>query len=160
MIFVTTGTQAPFDRLIMTVDSMAHMLPGVEIIAQTTRTSYQVRNMSSYNFLPPSEFNSLFKRAELIVSHAGMGTIISALVQEKPILVMPRLAKNGEHRNDHQLATARALDKLKYVHAAYTAEELEFKILELAKCEQKRMHKIGDSASVELITSLRTFINS
>jgi len=160
MIFVTTGTQEPFDRLMMAIDVIAQKRPDIQIVAQVARSLYQARNLRVHEFLTPVEFSAHFSNAKLIVSHAGMGTIISALVQEKPILVFPRLAKYGEHRNDHQLATARAFEKLHYVHAAYSEEELEAKLLTLMSSNSNCLHKIGKTASQELISSLQNYIAS
>lgn len=53
------------------------------------------------------EFDKLCHDARLIVAHAGMGTIISAMTKGKPIIVFPRIAALGEHRNEHQLATSK-----------------------------------------------------
>ena len=55
----------------------------------------------------------------MIYAHAGMGTILSALKQDKPIIIVPRLASLKEHRNDHQIATAMRMDELGYVYVAY-----------------------------------------
>ncbi|GGG28289.1 glycosyltransferase [Pontibacter amylolyticus] len=160
MIFVTTGTQEPFDRLLRVVDVIALKIPDIKIVAQTSKSQYKVANIYLHDFLSPVEFNTLFDKAQLIVAHAGMGTIISALVHNKPILVLPRLAKYGEHRNDHQLATAKAFEKLQYLHVAYSEEELESKILPLIKGHMSCNHKIGKYASQQLIASLKNFITA
>ncbi|PRY55295.1 UDP-N-acetylglucosamine transferase subunit ALG13 [Arcticibacter pallidicorallinus] len=159
MIFITIGTQEPFDRLIKAMDEVAPKLGNPEIIAQISGSSYLVKNMKTMDFIAPSEFNDLVKRAKIIVSHAGMGTIISALQLRKPILVMPRLLKFGEHRNEHQLATARKFDRLNYINVAYDEQELQEKILEMYFGESKSLHELGDFASPELIESLQEFIN-
>src|SRR5215203_1840996 len=113
MIFLTIGTQEPFDRLLKAIDEIAPML-NTEIIAQVSKSTYVARNFKTFAFVSPIEFKTYFNQADLIVSHAGMGTIISALEGEKPILIMPRLARYREHRNDHQLATAAVFEKLNY----------------------------------------------
>src|SRR5687768_1666107 len=116
MIFVTVGTQGAFDRLISTMDQVAELLPHITFVAQvSTGGSYKAKHMKALEFISPTEFDKYFSAAELVVSHAGMGTIISAFEREKPILVLPKLVKYGEHRNDHQLATAKRLESLNYV---------------------------------------------
>lgn len=160
MIFVTTGTQEPFDRLLKAVDEIAQKRPDIKIVAQSTKSQYKVENISLHGFLAPSEFSTLFDDAKLIVAHAGMGTIISALVHNKPILVLPRLAKYGEHRNDHQLATVRAFEKLQYVYAAYGEEELESKMIAIIDGSASCNHRIGRNASQQLITSIKNFIGT
>ena len=159
MIFVTTGTQIPFDRLIRAIDEIYPYLGDVELIVQVAESVYKAENFKIQEFIAPKEFDDYFDRAELIISHAGMGTIISAFVKNKPILVMPRLAKYGEHRNDHQLATATRFDELGYINVAYTEEELKEKLKSLQRTPLKPLFNIDDYASKELITSLQSFIN-
>src|SRR5215217_2444665 len=111
MIFVTIGTQEPFDRLIKAIDELAPLL-NMDIVAQVSNTVIEVKNMKALTFIPPDEFDNYFQQASLIISHAGMGSIITALTMNKPIIVMPRLASLGEHRNEHQTATAKKFEKL------------------------------------------------
>ncbi|NEM97752.1 glycosyltransferase [Pontibacter burrus] len=160
MIFLTTGTQEPFDRLVKAMDDLCPMLKGKNIVAQVANSAYKVRHMETYNFLEPEDFNRLFQDAELIVGHAGMGTIISALMNEKPLLIMPRLSRYGEHRNDHQLATAKAFDRLKYVRVAYEVKDLNLQLEHMIKGNLRSMHQLKNYASDELINSVRHYIHS
>lgn len=154
MIFCTIGTQVPFDRFVRIVDEVAVELDE-EVIAQVYKSQYQAKNIRTVDFLAPDEFNKLFSEARLIVSHAGMGTIISAMQQEKPIIVFPRIAALGEHRNEHQMATAKQMAKMKYVYVAFNAEQLRKLML---TSNLKPLHKLGDSVSQSLIDSLREFL--
>lgn len=160
MIFVTVGTQEPFDRLIAAVDTFAPQLNNLPILAQVARSNYVPRHIKTVDFLSTTVFSSYFSQAKLIISHAGMGTIISALQQEKPIIVLPRLAELKEHRSDHQLATANAFDKLKYIHVVYNEKELKDKVVEVWGGQLKHLHKLGKFASAELISSLQSFVLS
>ncbi|WP_299819033.1 glycosyltransferase [uncultured Pontibacter sp.] len=158
MIFVTIGAQEPFDRLIKAMDQLAPMLSDTTVVAQVYQTNYKAKNILTFDFLTPSEYSSYFDKASLIVSHAGMGTIISALVKEKPILVVPRQAKYGETRNDHQVSTAKVFELLHYVHVAYSVAELKLKLEELLLQNHKKVNKIGRYASAELIQSIESNI--
>jgi UDP-N-acetylglucosamine transferase subunit ALG13 len=158
MIFLTTGTQEPFDRLLKVMDDIAFQLSDTTFIVQAFKFQYEVKNMKVLGFIPPEQFNTLFEEAELIISHAGMGTIISALVNKKPIIVMPRLMKYNEHRNEHQLATAKKFDALGYIRVAYDEDELKTKFFSIWPDNIKPLHNIGNLASNELIDSLRDFI--
>jgi UDP-N-acetylglucosamine transferase subunit ALG13 len=89
-----------------------------------------------------------------------MGTIISALEGEKAIVVMPRLARFREHRNDHQLATAAVFEKLHYVHVAQNEAELQKKLPAIYKNGLQPLHKIGRYASPELISTLKAFLSA
>ena len=154
MIFVTIGTQAPFDRFIKIIDELALQL-GEEIVAQVYQLGFEATNIKTVNFLAPDEFNDLFKEASLIVSHAGMGTILSALQMHKPIIIFPRIAALGEHRNEHQMATAEKFKELGSVYVAMNEEELKALLL---RKDLKPLAEIGEYASQSLLDSLEEFI--
>lgn len=160
MIFITTGTQEPFDRLIKAIDEIAPSLKNTEIIAQVYKSEFIPKHMKTFEFLSPKEFAFYFNSAELIIAHAGMGTIISALQIEKPLIILPRLAVFHEHRNDHQLLTAKKFDDFNFVHVAYDEAELKKKILLFYNNEIKSLHKLGDFGSKSLIESLYNEINN
>ncbi|MET0246164.1 MAG: glycosyltransferase [Sphingomonas sp.] len=123
MILVTVGTQLPFDRLVSAVDAIAPTL-NVPIIAQIGRGSYRPANMEWRTFVDPIAFEELFQTCSLAVSHAGIGTIVTAQRLLKPLIVLPRLASLEEHRNDHQLSTVRALEARKGLYVANGSEDL------------------------------------
>lgn len=154
MIFVTIGTQLPFDRLIKIVDDLAPQL-NEEIIAQVYKCGFTPKNIKTVDFLAPDEFNNLFDKASLIISHAGMGTILSALQKDKPIIVFPRIAALGEHRNEHQLATARKFKEMGIVNVAMNEKELS---AILVNGNLPILNHIGDYASPSLIQSIVDFI--
>ncbi|MFD2147084.1 glycosyltransferase [Mucilaginibacter antarcticus] len=158
MIFVTAGTQLPFDRLIKTIDNIAAELPGVRFVAQAVNSAYQAKNIEVLGFISPAEFNGYVDNSKLIISHAGMGTIISALVKHKPIIVIPRLVKYNEHRNEHQLATSRQMDRLNYVNVAYDEDELVTMFKQMWPDNLKPRNSISDVASNEIISSINNFI--
>ena len=159
MIFVTIGTQGPFDRLIRAVDQTVPMF-NLPVIAQvSTGGVYKAKNMQTSEFMSFTEFNSNFAKASLIVSHAGMGTIISALVMNKPILILPRLSKFREQRNDHQWATAKEFEKRRFVYTAYDEDELQEKLKSLLSGDLVALHQIGKYASSDLIQSIKADLN-
>lgn len=154
MIFCTIGTQAPFDRFVKIIDEAAACIDE-EIIAQVYKSEYVAKNIRTIDFLAPDVFNELFCKARLIVAHAGMGTIISAMRQNKPIIIFPRIAALGEHRNEHQLATAQKMKELGYAYVAN--DDVELKEL-LTKKDLKPLHKLGKFASQSLIDELSQVI--
>ena len=113
VIFLTTGTQLPFDRLVRAVDAwLDGTASSHEVCAQVlppARDPYVPRHFETVARFSPAEYAEAFDRADLIVSHAGMGTILTALTEGKRICIMPRQMRYGEHRNDHQLSTAQRL---------------------------------------------------
>lgn len=124
MIFVTVGTQFGFDRLTKAVDVWASAQQRVECFAQIGGGDYEPRSMEWKRYLEPEEFERIFEECDLVVAHAGMGTIITALLKGKPVIVLPRLARFSEHRNDHQVATAKKLSSLEGCHFAADTEDV------------------------------------
>ena len=156
MIFATIGTQLPFDRFIRILDNIAPLLHE-EIVAQVHHGNYQPKSIKTVDLLPPDEFEKIFNKARLIVAHAGMGTILSALQQDKPIILFPRIAALGEHRNEHQLATAKKIRKRGWVYVATEEDELKSMLL---NPDLRSLCHIGDIADDSLIESLTDFIEN
>lgn len=156
MIFVTIGTQEPFDRLIRAMDKIASNI-NVEVIAQVSlKSEFQAKNMRTYNFLAPAEFEEIFNKADLVVAHAGMGTIISALVNQKPLVVLPRELKLQEHRSDHQVDTVKHFSALGYVNVAKDVDDLERLVHNFVSNNAVNVFpKLGKYASASLLESIR-----
>jgi UDP-N-acetylglucosamine transferase subunit ALG13 len=123
VILLTIGTQLPFDRLVRAMDDLAATL-SEEIFAQIGHASYTPVHMQWAPTLRPDEFEAKFTSASVIVSHAGIGTILTAQKYRKPLVLVPRLAQYGEHRNDHQLATANQVKDKVGVYIASDVNEL------------------------------------
>lgn len=160
MIFLTIGTTEPLDRLVVAMDNIAALLPDVSIIAQISNSSYAVKNMKTTGFLSPVEYYELFNKASLIISHAGMGTILSALQKGKSIIIMPRMVDLGEAKNNHQIATAIKLAALNYVKIANDEDQLFLLIKQSLLEKVPEVPSIGPFASAQLINSLKNFINT
>nr|WP_255771918.1 glycosyltransferase [Microbulbifer guangxiensis] len=124
MILLTTGTQAPFDRLVRVVDRWAAKNPDVHIVGQIGRGNYRPRHIETKPFLNNREFRSLAHDCTLMLAHAGMGSVLSALEYRKPLVMMPRDPQQGECNSDHQFGTARRMATLPGVYCAYNAAQL------------------------------------
>lgn len=158
MIFVTVGVQLPFDRLVRAVDDWAAARGRGDVLAQVGASSYSPRAVEARTFLKADEFATIVQDAELVVAHAGMGSIITALELGKPIFILPRRAVLGEHRNDHQLATARRMAAQPNVTVAETEQALvrmldEFRGREAAPA-------LASHASERLLGELTAFIQA
>ena len=159
MIFVTVGEQLPFDRLIRAVDNWVSD-SGHKVFAQTGRSDWKPAHIQYEKFLSPEEYMEKFLSADIIVAHAGMGTIISALESRKPIIVMPRQAALGEHRNDHQFATARRFLALNYVSVAFDQDDLLKKLEKLDEIVLGHNNKKDRGPTPLLIKTLKDFIQA
>jgi len=127
VILVTVGMQLGFDRLIEAMDRLAPEL-GATVIAQTGKGTYVARNIETHEKIAPAEFETLVEKARLIVSHAGIGSVLTAARFAKPIVLLPRRADLKEHRNDHQMATIRKLEGRPGILIAHDESELAERI--------------------------------
>ncbi|MEM7238970.1 MAG: glycosyltransferase [Pseudomonadota bacterium] len=127
MIFLTVGTQVHFSRLARALDEWCATTDFKGVFGQLGNQEeggYSPDNFAWTSFLTPDEYNRKMREADLIVAHAGMGSIITARTMSKPIVVMPRRSDLGEHRNDHQIATVAKLRKSPGVHVAMDEQEI------------------------------------
>lgn len=156
MIFLTVGTQLPFDRLVGAVDRWAAIRPGAGVVAQVGPTALRPAAIAWERFLSPAECRERMRAADAIVAHAGMGTILTALELGTPIVVMPRAAALGEHRNDHQLATARRFAELGSIAVAFDEAQLHARLDAVGP--RTASGRIGRHAHGPLVDALRAFI--
>lgn len=117
MIFLTVGSMLPFDRLVRAMDEWSANT-AEEVFAQIGEASYLPRNMRWVNSLDPAEFRARCASARLIVSHAGMGTVITAAECGRPLIVLPRRVELKEVTSNHQIATARWLRDKPWIRVA------------------------------------------
>lgn len=156
-IFVTVGAQIPFDRLVIAVDGWAAGQAGKhQLFAQVGERGYRPAHMEFAELLEPPEFKRRVLWADVLVAHAGMGSILSALQYGKPILVMPRQGALKETRNDHQVATAVRFKEMGKVAVAMDESEMPSQLDGLASFS--RAERISDQASGELLSAIRGFI--
>lgn len=130
MIFVVLGTQKfQLNRLLQKLDEYVEQgLLTDEIYAQIGNSTYKPRHYAYKDFMDKKEFDATIARADLVIAHSGVGTIITAIHAKKPVVVFPRLAKYKEHVDDHQLDIARAFEMKKYVLCCYENDDLLEKI--------------------------------
>lgn len=117
MVFVTIGTQKQqFDRIIKLIENSS-LLKSEKVIIQAGHTKYvsNKENITTTSFLDDKSFIQYIQECDYIICHGGVGTIFNALEKGKKILVVPRLKKYHEHKNDHQIEVATELEKEGYI---------------------------------------------
>jgi UDP-N-acetylglucosamine transferase subunit ALG13 len=105
LIFVVLGThELPFHRLLIEVDQLIEK--GVikdEVVVQVGHTTYRSGNMTFIPFMTYSEMEDYYKKADLIITHGGTGSITTGVKMGKKVIASPRWSRFGEHNDDHQL---------------------------------------------------------
>jgi UDP-N-acetylglucosamine transferase subunit ALG13 len=105
MILVTLGTQdKQFPRLLVAVQKAVD--EGAihdRIVVQAGHTKFESKDMELFDFIEQEKFASFLNQADLVITHGGVGTIMTALREHKKILAAARLVQYGEHQSDHQV---------------------------------------------------------
>lgn len=147
----------PFDRLIRAMDAWAAAQPEpVALLAQIGDGGFEPRHMRWVRSLPGDDYARTVAGAELVVAHAGMGSVITAGEYGKPIVLLPRRAAAGEHTNDHQLDTARWLRSRPGIHVAESEAALAACIAE-ARAAGAGATRLAATAPPEFLARIRAF---
>ena len=129
MIFVILGTQdKKFPRLLEALQKKideGKIDKKEEIIVQAGSTKYKSNDMKIFDYIPISQFEDYIERADLIICHAGVGTILTALKKNKKIIAAARLKQYGEHVNDHQLQILENFKNKGYILALENFNEMD-----------------------------------
>ena len=159
MIFLTVGTQFPFDRLVKAIDEAIDQgLIEEEVWAQIGQSSYKPRNFKkTADYLEKNIFDHWMQKASKIISHAGIGSITMALDEAKPMLVMPRLRKYGEVVNNHQVDIIRKFEKCGYLLAAYDVKEFPEKIEALKSFQPQKRNTQAEKVAERISKFLTHF---
>lgn len=149
MIFVTVGcSNFKFDRLFRMLDDLCdkRILQGKDIVAQTGKLSYRIRNYQHFDYDSNEKMQRYQKNADFVICHAGTGTVVGALKKGKKIIIVPRLQRYNEHESDHQMDLARDFEEEGYVLCAMDEKELE-----------EALEKVGDFCPKPFVSNRENF---
>ena len=140
MTLVILGTQDKvFPRLLEAIEKQIELgnLKG-EVVVQAGSTKFESEYMKIFDLIPMKQFDELLSKSDLIITHGGVGTILSALRKDKKVIVVPRLAKYQEHENDHQLEIVDSFSKLGYILPCKDLNELPNVLEQVKKFKPKK----------------------
>lgn len=128
-ILVTIGSmvEKKFTRLFKIIDELCEdgVLDGKQITAQVGFDNYHSENFMCFDMISDENFKKLIDEADLIIAHAGTGTVTSSIKRGKKVIIFPRLAEYDEHYDNHQLDLADLFTAKGYVLQARTKDELK-----------------------------------
>lgn len=158
MIFISLGTQKfEFNRLLKYIDELIEEGNIKEpVFAQTGNSTYQPKNYEYQQFLTQQEFEQKIETCDVFLTHGGVGAITTAMNYKKKIIVCPRLAKFGEHVDDHQLEISSKYKELGIIHLAKDREELLLEIMNIGE-EKNNVTELKSSTN-EIIHKIMSFI--
>ena len=152
MILVTLGTQdKSFKRLLKAIDK--EIQKGVitdEVIVQAGYTEYESKNMKILDLVSQEELDKLIDKCDLVITHGGVGSILSALKKNKVVIAAARVSKYKEHTNDHQKQIVKKFSKDGYILELRDFNKLG-KMIEKAKTFKMKKFKSNTKNMVNLI---------
>lgn len=153
MIFITLGSQKfQFNRLLKAVDELvvAEKIKD-EIFAQIGYSDYNPANYKYEHFLDREKFSQVMDKAEIVITHGGTGAIIGAVKKGKKVIAVPRLAKYGEHVDDHQLQLVGQFRELNLICECQDCVKLA-ETIQTVKCTTYNQYKSNTQAIIDDIT--------
>lgn len=126
MILLTVGTQKfQFDRLLEAVDLLVERHCIQEpVMAQSGYSTYKPRHYECVDFMKKEDMDAAIRDCSLLITHSGVGTILSGLKANRKIIVVPRKKAFGEHVDDHQEEIAKKFEEMGYVRVCRDTEDL------------------------------------
>ena len=140
MILVLLGTQdKPFKRLLNAVlKAKENNIIKDKVIAQIGCTKFKSDKIETFDYTTKEEIEKLIDKAKIVITHAGVGTIIECISKDKKVIVVPRRKKYGEHTNDHQLEITKEFEEKNYIKAVYNLSKLDDVLEEIKKFKPEK----------------------
>lgn len=157
MILVLLGTQNnSFCRLLQEIEkNIDNKNINEEVIVQAGYTKYQTNKMKIFSTISREELEKMIDKANYVISHGGVGSMITANQKGKKVIAIPRLKRYQEHVNDHQIDTIKEFQQKGYILACYEVEGLE-KAIKNIKDFTPVIYKKTEG---NIITLIEEFIN-
>ncbi len=157
MILVLLGTQNnSFIRLLKEVEKCIDSgIIKEDVVAQIGNTDYSTEKMLIKKFYSQQEIEELIDKANLIIAHGGVGSIITCIKRNKKVIAVPRLKKYKEHVNDHQLQIVESLSQDGYIIGLKELEELDKAIKNIENFKPKEFI----SNTINMINKIVEYIN-
>jgi UDP-N-acetylglucosamine transferase subunit ALG13 len=126
LIFVCVGSREhQFNRLLVKLDELVERGAITDtVFAQIGQSSYLPKRYKYKRFMSVDEFKKYQHDADLVISHGGTGALIGALKMRRQVLAVPRLAKYGEHVDDHQIQVTTVLAEEGYLRCVLDMDNL------------------------------------
>lgn len=158
MIFVCVGSREyQFNRLLKKIDELIEdKIITDHVFAQIGQSTYLPKNYTYEKFLSSKEFQKKQSEADLIISHAGTGALMSALKLGKKVIAVPRLKKYDEHIDNHQLQIASVLDESNYLKTVTNLDKLNEVIKMLEK--ENSIEKYDKKS--EIVNLIETYLQN
>lgn len=152
MILVTLGTQdKSFSRLLDAIEKQIK-LGNIKdrVVVQAGNTKYESKNMEILDFIPYDEFDNFMKECDILITHGGVGSIITGLKNKKKVIAAARLKQYHEHTNDHQLQILKNFKEAGYILTLDEFDKLD-EVLKETKQFKPKQYKSNTKHMIKLV---------
>lgn len=158
MILVLLGTQNnDFHRLLQEVEkNIENGNINEEVIVQAGYTKYHSDIMKIFGMTSKEELEKLVDKADLIITHAGVGSIEMSLEKGKKVIAVPRKKIYGEHVNDHQKDIEEEFNKKGWLIGIDDVQELDNA---LHKIRNFIPNKYESTDNTRMVNIIKTYID-
>ena len=147
MIFVTVGThEQPFNRLIKAVDELKvqkHL--SDEVFMQIGYSDYLPEACSYERFVPHPRMDELMCKADIVITHAGPGSIFHCLKYDKVPVVVPRQPGYSEHIDLHQVRFTKFLESKGTIIAVYDTQFIKNALEQYTRCRTPGRYPVNEN---------------
>jgi len=141
LILITLGTQdKPFYRLLEAVQKQIDnkKLKDKVIVQAGVSCDFKSKDMEVFDLIPMDEFDRLISECDILITHGGVGSIITGIKNNKKVIAAARLEKYGEHVNDHQLQIIENFTNSGYILSLDNFNELDIALDKITKFKPKK----------------------
>ena len=156
-IFITLGSQKfQFNRLLKAVDELCERgtIEAADVFAQIGYSDYLPKNFNYKKFLDRDDFSKEMGKANIVITQGGTAAIIGAVKKGKKVIAVPRLAKYGEHVDDHQLQLIKQFDDLNLICPCQDTNKLEIAL----DTVRGTKYNSYESNTINIITNIEDYI--
>ena len=140
MILVLLGTQNnSFHRLLEEIEK--NIKDGIikdEVIVQAGYTKFQSHRMRIIDLMSKEQLEKFQDEADLIITHGGVGSIVSSIQKGKKVIAVPRMHEYGEHVNNHQKEIVKDFNDKGYIIGIEKVEDLKQAIIKMQNFNPKK----------------------
>ena len=152
MILVTLGTQdRSFKRLLEAIQKQIdNGNIKDKVIVQAGHTEFVSKDMEIFDLIDRDKFSELISECDLLITHGGVGSILTGLNNNKKIIAAPRLKEYNEHQNNHQLEIIEKFSDSGLIVPLYDFDSLD-KVLKDIKKFKPQKFKSNTKNMIKLI---------
>ena len=153
LILITLGTQdKQFYRLLEAVQKQIdnNVIKEEVIVQAGCSCDFKSKDMKIFDLIPMEEFDKLIEQCNILITHGGVGSIVTGLKNNKKVIAAARLEKFKEHVNDHQLQIIENFSNSGYILTLEDFDELD-KVLKKAKTFKPNKYKSNTNNFIKLL---------